>query len=51
MFSSDNPFEQWDGTFKGQGLNVGVYYYFMKVLFNYYGAKEEMHKGDISLLR
>lgn len=41
----------WDGTFNGQELETGTYYYLFRVTFDYPGAQEEQYKGDIALLR
>jgi gliding motility-associated-like protein len=51
VFSSDNPNEAWDGKFKSQDLDLGVYYYLITITFDYPDAKEEIYKGDVSLLR
>lgn len=51
IFKTNNLNEGWDGRFKNQEQEVGVYYYLIKVKFDYPGAVEEMYKGDISLLR
>lgn len=51
VFASTKPSDKWDGTFSNKELDLGVYYYFLKVQFDYPGAKEEMYKGDISLIR
>jgi len=51
IFSTEDPKQAWDGTFNGQEEAVGVYYYLIKVKFDYPDAVEEMYKGDISLIR
>lgn len=51
IFTSDNPNEEWDGTFKNTAQDIGTYYYLIKVKFNYPDSKEELYKGDISLIR
>jgi len=51
IFKTEDPKIGWDGTFNGQDQEVGVYYYLVKVKFDYPDAVEEMYKGDISLLR
>ena len=51
IFSTDDPKHLWDGTINGQEQEIGVYYYLIKVKFDYPDAVEEMYKGDISLLR
>ncbi|MCC6185607.1 MAG: gliding motility-associated C-terminal domain-containing protein [Chitinophagaceae bacterium] len=51
VFASKNPADKWDGSFKGQPLGLGVYYYFVKVQYDYPNAQEELYKGDIALVR
>lgn len=51
IFASTNPSDKWDGTSQNKELELGVYYYFLKVQFDYPGSKEEMYMGDISLIR
>lgn len=51
VFKSDNPNELWDGRFNNQEQEMGVYYYLIKVKFDYPNAQDEIYKGDISLLR
>lgn len=51
VFSSNNYNTPWDGSFGGVPLNSGVYFYMVKVKFRKPGSKEEIFKGDISLIR
>jgi gliding motility-associated-like protein len=51
IFSSNTPSDSWDGTFNGQKEGVGVYFYLVKVKFNYPNAQYEIYKGDVSLIR
>ena len=51
IFKTDNPYQAWDGRFNSQDQEVGVYFYLIKVKFDYPDAAEEMYKGDINLLR
>lgn len=51
IFKTDSPSDAWDGTFNHQEQETGVFYYLVKVLFDYPGAQDEIYKGDVSLLR
>lgn len=51
VFASENYNTAWDGNFGGVPLNAGVYFYMVKVKFRKPGSKEELYKGDITLLR
>jgi gliding motility-associated-like protein len=51
VFTTDKVNQVWDGTFNGQALDIGVYYYLVKVSFDKLGTVEEFYKGDLSLLR
>lgn len=51
VFATDDPAQKWDGSLKNQPEGIGVYYYLVKVTFDYPGAVEELYKGDLSLLR
>lgn len=51
VFTSTNPTEKWNGQFNRQELEVGVYYYLLKVQFDHPNSKEEIFKGDITLIR
>lgn len=51
IFSTNDAKQYWDGKFKNQDQMLGVYYYLIKVKFDYPNAVEEMYKGDVTLLR
>ena len=51
VFASENYNTAWDGSFGGIPLNAGVYFYMVKVKFRKPGSKEELHKGEITLIR
>ncbi|MDI9320880.1 MAG: gliding motility-associated C-terminal domain-containing protein [Phycisphaerales bacterium] len=49
MFSTDNIADAWDGTFKGQDQEVGVYYWTLGVKDRF--GKDFEEKGDVTLIR
>lgn len=49
VFSSTNPNEAWDGTFRGKDCQPGVYYYRFKVKCG--KGREFSKSGDITLIR
>ncbi|MFA7082544.1 MAG: gliding motility-associated C-terminal domain-containing protein [Bacteroidales bacterium] len=49
VFSSKNPNEAWDGTFRGKDCQAGVYYYRFKVQCG--KGREYIKSGDITLIR
>lgn len=51
VFSSNSANDSWNGKFNEQEQELGVYYYLLKVKFDYPNAQEEIYKGDISLIR
>lgn len=51
VFYSDNFNNSWDGTFNGTPLNTAVFYYYLTVRFKKPDAKDEIYKGDITLIR
>lgn len=51
VFNSKLADEAWDGSFNGQACELGVYYYLIKVRFDYPGAAHEIYKGDVHLVR
>ena len=51
IFKSHDPNMGWDGNYNNQPEVLGVYYYLIKVIFDYAGAKEEIYKGDVTLIR
>ena len=49
VFYTDRPEMGWDGNYRGQMMNTGVYYYYLEAtLFN---NKEVFMKGDISIIK
>lgn len=51
VFASKDPGQYWNGSFNGQHLDLGTYYYLLYLRFDRAGAAEESYKGDIHLLR
>ena len=51
VFESSNPSAFWDGKFKNQDAEVGVYYYFIEAVFDKPNSTKEFFKGDMSLIR
>lgn len=51
IFHSSDPGTRWDGNALGRNCDVGVYFYLIRVRFDYPGAEEELWKGDVTLLR
>jgi gliding motility-associated-like protein len=54
IFSTENtvpndPITGWDGTFKGEKMNSGVYAWYAEV--EYIDGFKEVLKGDVTLLR
>ncbi|MBS1771543.1 MAG: gliding motility-associated C-terminal domain-containing protein [Bacteroidetes bacterium] len=49
IFKSENKSSKWDGTYKGKAVEVGTYFYFIKVS----GPNTESvrYKGDVMLIR
>ena len=45
VFSTQNPTEYWDGTYNGEPLPSGTYYYIVRI------GKDGMYKGSVSLVR
>ncbi len=48
-FQPNDPQYGWDGTYKGQTLNPGVFVYFAEIEF--IDGKVEIFKGDLTLFR
>ena len=48
-FQPDDPDYGWDGTFRGQILNPGVYVYFAEIEFD--DGIIILYEGDIALMR
>lgn len=51
MFFSNKPELIWDGTFNNVKQEIGVYYYLIRVKFYNLDGREELYKGNISLIR
>lgn len=51
VFESTNANNGWDGTMNGSPLDAGLYYYLIKGVFGINGSKEQIYKGDITLIR
>lgn len=49
MFRTTNPFDGWDGTYRGEQLPPDVYGFYLKVLCP--NGEELVQKGNITLLR
>ncbi len=49
VFQSNDLDFAWDGSFKGEDLDVGVYVYFMEVVFE--DGETLLKKGNVSLIR
>ena len=45
----NDPSLGWDGTYRGQAMNAGVYVYYLEVTF--VDGRTEVFKGDVALLR
>ena len=51
MFSSVKPGNNWDGTYKGQIADMGVYYYSIEASPVIKEAGKISKKGEITLIR
>ncbi|MBL7711252.1 MAG: gliding motility-associated C-terminal domain-containing protein [Chitinophagaceae bacterium] len=51
VFAADRPEQYWDGVYDSKPQDMGVYFYLVKITFDYPGAAEELYKGDITLIR
>lgn len=51
VFETNQPNFRWNGHYNGEPLNFGVYYYLVKARFDYPYAKEEIIKGNLTLIR
>ncbi|MBL0308417.1 MAG: gliding motility-associated C-terminal domain-containing protein [Bacteroidetes bacterium] len=50
VFESENPHFQWDGIYKGEFLQPGIYPYLLKVV-RVNGRSESLQRGSITLLK
>jgi len=48
-FQPGDPAADWDGRYKGEPMNPGVYAYFAKILFK--DGETQVFKGDVTLIR
>jgi gliding motility-associated-like protein len=51
IFSSANQNKIWDGTYNGQVVDNGTYYYYIRILCGNVRKKELTFKGDVTLVR
>lgn len=51
LFFTNSPNDSWDGTSKGATLEGNVYYYMFRVKFAAQDQKEQLYKGDVTLIR
>lgn len=52
VYSADDARSGWDGRFKGKDVEMGTYYYMMKLVYNGLGTVlSQTWKGDITLIR
>jgi gliding motility-associated-like protein len=49
VFSANSDRQMWDGTFNGQPLDAGVYFYTITV--NRANGEKVSYKGDVTLIR
>lgn len=51
VFTTSNIREGWDGRFLGRDEELGVYYYYVRLICGNKGDLERTFKGDITLIR
>lgn len=51
VFTTSSITEGWDGNFNGQEEELGVYYYYVRMICGNYLDHEVMLKGDVTLIR
>lgn len=49
VFSTSNPDMGWDGTYRGKSCDMGVYFYFIELVFP--NGEVKAYKGDVTLVR
>jgi gliding motility-associated-like protein len=49
VFESQSIHDGWDGTFRGQNMNSGIFVYYVKA--NFYNGTTKTLQGDVSLVR
>lgn len=48
MFATDDPFQRWDGTYKGQEVNPGAARYVLQFICD---GEEQVQRGEIAILK
>lgn len=51
VFSTRDITQGWDGTFQGQKVELGVYYWYIRMICGNNKDREVSFKGDVTLLR
>lgn len=51
VFQAATPEDAWDGSFNGVPLDMGVYFYHIRILCGVYNPEEKDFKGDVTLIR
>jgi gliding motility-associated-like protein len=49
VYQSNDPNQGWDGTYRGKPAAMGVYSYFLKIVFD--DGQPRQYKGGVTLLR
>ena len=49
VFETTNIAQSWDGTYKGNALEIGVYVYYAQ--YSFVGGKLTMIKGNVTIVR
>ena len=50
VFSSTDPYERWDGTFKDEELDQAVFHYVLDIKL-FFENKPRQVKGNVTLIR
>jgi gliding motility-associated-like protein len=51
VFTTNNIMQGWDGRFQGKDEELGVYYYYVRLICGNKGDQERTFKGDFTLIR
>lgn len=51
IFSSADVNKSWDGTYNGQPVDAGTYFYYIRILCGNVLKKELIFRGDVTLIR
>ena len=52
VFSADSPTARWDGAFRGQPVQQGVYVYLVRYVVEEFGEiREKVQSGDVTVIR